>query len=94
MMQRLLEILSERRAMKAYGNVMSGREKKWYAIPFTWVGHLIFFSTYAGIHAYRAFYYIVVPVLVVCGFITMHNMNNKLDKIDSAMNNQAETTTE
>ena len=80
--------------MKAYGNVMSGRETKWYAIPFTWVGHLIFFSNYAGVYGYRLFYYVVVPLLIVCVFITIHNMNDKLNKLGAAANNQIETTTE
>lgn len=94
MMQQLLKILSERRAMKAYANVMSGRETKWYMNPFAWVGHLIFFSTYAFAYTYRAFYYIVVPLLVACMFITIHNMNDKLDKIEAAATKQIETTTE
>jgi len=80
--KRFIKALIERRGMNAYANVMSGRKPKWYARPFGWVAPLTLFALVAGTVLWEVFRYVGIPLLVVCMFVTLHRMNDKVDAID------------
>ena len=87
MMKRLKDSLSEQIGARAIANVWSGRETKWYKNPFAWISDLLlrltFFVLILCELVYRLFYYVAVPLLIVCMFVTMHRMNDQLDRIES-----------
>lgn len=87
MMKRLKDSLSEIIGARAVANVWSGRTIRWYANPITWIGglllKLILLTLIACELVYRLFYYVAIPLLIVCMFVTMHRMNEQLDRIES-----------
>ena len=89
--KRLIHSWNERRGMTAMANVLSGRKPKWYARPFSWVTPLILFGVIAFTFSWELFRYLVIPLLVVCMFFTLHRMNNQLDRIEAALNKPADT---
>ncbi len=87
MMKRIQDSISELLGARAVANVWSGRKIRWYANPISWIwGLLLLLSHYTLIvfeFVYRLFYYVGIPLLIVCVFVTMHRMNDTLDRIES-----------
>lgn len=94
-MKRILKTMEESMAATVFGNVMSGRESKWYANPIGWLYQklfvLIYFALIGVSGLSRLFYYVVVPLLVVCMFIQICRMNDQLDRIEAAQNTKTDT---
>lgn len=80
-------------AMSAFSNVISGRSTKWYT--FSWVGSMLTRLAWIGLLLVgllaNIFYYIIVPLLIVCMFIQVCQMNHQLDRIEAAQSNIIET---
>ncbi len=90
-LKRLTDSWNERRGMTAMANVMSGRKPRWYARPLGWVIPLCISTMIAFTVAWEVFRYLAIPLLVVCMFVTLHRMNDKLDAIEAQLNNPPNT---
>ncbi len=92
MLKALLDRLAEQMGAIAVGRVWSGTKEKWYANPLGKVYRLFLLLAFLGLlglsHLYRLFYYCIVPALIVCMFITIHRMNDKLDTITAAQDSK------
>ncbi len=85
-MTRIISSLIERRGMNAYTNVMSGRRPKWYARPFGWVLPVSLFGLILASFTWSAFRAVGIPLLVVCAFVMLLRMNDKLTAIETQLN--------
>lgn len=77
--------------MYAYANVISGRSPRWYIRPFGWIVPLVIFGLTIWSVLWQVFRHLLIPLLIVCMFFTIHSMNDKLDSIETTMNNRIET---
>lgn len=95
MIQTLLQKIAQRMAMNAFSNVLSGRRLKWYRNPIQWgwekLSKLLWYGLILFAFVRNIFYDLIVPLLIVCMFITLHRMNDKLDALDAAVNSETET---
>ncbi len=91
LLKRLINTWNERRGMTAMANVLSGRKPKWYARPLAWVEPLVLFGLIAFTGFWELLRYFAIPLMIVCIFFTMHNMNNQLDRIEAALDKLTHT---
>ena len=84
-LKRLILSLNERRGMNAYANVMSGRTPRWYARPLDWIAPLAMILLIVVSVAWEVFRYIGIPLLVVCMFVMLLRMNDKLTVIEAQL---------
>lgn len=85
LLKRLINTWNERRGMTAMANVLSGRKPKWYARPLAWVEPLVLFGLIAFTGFWEVFRYVGVPLLVVCVFVMLLRMNDKLTAIEAQL---------
>lgn len=90
-MKRLILSLNERRGMNAYANVMSGRRPRWYARPLDWIAPLAMILLIVVSVAWEIFRYVGIPLLVVCIFVMLLRMNDKLTVIETQLNTPPNT---
>ncbi len=90
-LKRLITSLNERRGMNAYANVMSGRRAPWYTRPLGWVVPLGMLGMIVFSVVWEVVRYVGIPLLVVCMFVTLHRMNDKLDVIEAQLNGPSDT---
>lgn len=91
MMKRIIATLNERRSMNAYANVISGRPTRWFGFIVGLGVSLTMFGLIISSILWQLFRHILVPLLIVCMFFTLHRMNDKLDSIESTLNNRTDT---
>ncbi len=85
-LKRLILSLNERRGMNAYANVMSGRRPRWYARPLDWIAPLVMILLIPVSVAWELFRCVGIPLLVVCIFVMLLRMNDKLTAIETQLN--------
>jgi len=95
MIKRFKKSITERMQANAFCSVMSGREDKWYRNPFGRLGRLLLLVSFFGLVAleiaWHGFYQLVIPLLILCMFITIHRMNDKLDALAAAADKPTDT---